>query len=148
MTSALDSATAASSSPTLTISTRRAVAISGRAAVTARQACGLGDQAMIAELLGFGSGRAGDSSTGRPVSSRVHSAISRARLVCRAHRHAVRGADALELGPGPLFLAEPLDLAERLEVDLGYPAAPTGLESFDKSRPAPSLPSCWRRLSD
>jgi hypothetical protein len=89
----------------------------------------------------------------------VHSAISRAGLVCRARRHAVRGADALGLGPGPLFLAEPLDLAERLEVDLGYPAAQLAgrdrvqsivsfVESLDNSRSAASLPSCSCRLSD
>src|SRR5918992_1181596 len=81
MTSARDSAKAASSWPTLTISTRPALASSGTAAVTARQACRLGDQAIIAELLGSGSGRDGDRSTGRPVSSRVCSAISRAGVV-------------------------------------------------------------------
>src|SRR5918996_3100527 len=78
MTSARESAKVAWSSPTLTISTRRALAINGTAAVTARQVCRLGDQAIIAELLGSGSDRAGDRSTGRPVSSRVCSAISRA----------------------------------------------------------------------
>jgi hypothetical protein len=57
------------------------LAIRGTAAVTARHACRLGDQAIIAELLGSGSGRAGDSSTGRPVSSRVCSAIARAGVV-------------------------------------------------------------------
>ena len=131
-----------SSSPTLMISTRRALAISGTAAVTARHVCRLGDHAIIAELLGSDSGRAGDSSTGRPVSSRVCSAICacrrrRARVrhdhhivgwcarlvtalayepsvwrqeadgtgsegVWRAYRHAVRGAEALELGSGLL----------------------------------------------